>query len=553
MRYLIGTSYCDSLGFSLTFSEESGPHLTNNFITVQKKVLHNTRQERDKMSLDIPDEFDVTYERVEGIPVFKNYLDGKWEYISEGLREISSPYNGSLIAKVPKTNSEVVERALGSADKNRRKIRDVPAIERIELFEKAANILRINEDIFVETLISEAGKPRHNAKGEVNATINRLEMVAEEARKIFGEYVPGDWSEDTMQKMALVIREPIGVVLAISPFNYPLFITSAKVIPALLAGNSVVVKLPSADPVSFILFTRILEMAGLPSGALNVVTAGGKVIDEFIDDSRIGAITFTGSTEVGRSISNKAAMKKLHLELGGNGAAIVLEGADLELAAEKVVHGSLNFSGQRCDAISRVIVQDSIAGDFVERVTGIAESKKAGDPSDDETVVGPLIDSEALAHVDELVGDSVQRGAKITTGGKMDGGIYLPTVIDMVPKDARIMREETFGPVIPIHHVPDVESAIEVANDTNYGLDSCVFTNDIYDAWKVAKKLEDGEITINDSPSHGVGYFPFGGSKESGIGREGIGYSIDEMTRLKTIVYNLAPAKLGKKRRIYVI
>ena len=505
------------------------------------------------MIMDIPDEFEMIYDSKDNVPVFRNYIDGSWKEVDVEMREIESPYDRSLVAKVPKTPAKMVEKALESAANNRSKIRDVPAIERIELFEKASNILRMHEDTFVESLILEAGKPRHNAKGEVKATINRLEMVAEEARKIFGEYVPGDWSEDTMQKMALVIREPIGVVLAISPFNYPLFITSAKVIPALLAGNSVVVKLPSADPVSFLLFTRVLEMAGLPPGSLNVVTAGGKVIDQFIDDKRIGAITFTGSTEVGRSISNKAAMKKLHLELGGNGAALVLEGADLDLAAEKVVHGSLNFSGQRCDAISRVIVQDSISEDFVRRVTEVAGSKKYGDPSEDDTVVGPLIDTDAVSHVDELVQDAVQRGGKVTTGGKIDGGIYLPTVIDRVPKDARIMKEETFGPVVPIHRVPDVESAITTANETQYGLDSCVFTNDIYDAWRVAKKLEDGEITINDAPSHGVGYFPFGGSKESGIGREGIGYSIDEMTKLKTIVYNLAPAKLGKKRRIYVI
>jgi glyceraldehyde-3-phosphate dehydrogenase [NAD(P)+] len=506
------------------------------------------------MKLEFPEICEEMYEKRNDRFYVKNFINGGWDFHGEEFIEVNNPYDGSTVGFVPKLGSENVDMAIRSAWKNRNSIREVPAIERIELFENAAKLLEKNEDLLVNSLVLEAGKPIHNAKGEVRATINRLNMVAEEARMIFGEYIPGDWSEDTMQKFAMVLREPIGVVLAISPFNYPLFITSAKVIPALLAGNSVIVKLPSADPITFLMFTRILEEVGLPKGALTVMTTSGETMFEHVDNPRICAITFTGSTEVGKKIAKKAGMRHFHLELGGNGVALVLPNADLDLAADKVVHGALNFSGQRCDAVSRVVVVGDIADEFVSRVLDRVNGTKYGDPWEEDTKVGPLIRSRSLEWVDELVKDAVNQGARILAGGRPDSNsVYQPTLLDHTPRKAKIMLNETFGPVIPIHRVKDMEEAMEMINDSDFGLDSCVFTKDFYEAWHVAKKMKDGEITVNDAPSHGVGYFPFGGTGESGIGREGIGYSIEEMTRLKTVVFNLAPAKLGKKRKIYPI
>jgi glyceraldehyde-3-phosphate dehydrogenase [NAD(P)+] len=517
------------------------------------RFYSKTMHERQR-SLEFPKNFDTLYDTREGNFYLKNYIGGKWDFYSDESMNIVNPFDGTTVGFVPELTSRGVELAIESAWANRESIRSVPGIERIELFKTAAQIVRSHEAVLVNSLILEAGKPVHNAQAEVRATINRMNLAAEEARKIFGEYIPGDWSEDTMQKVAIVLREPVGVVLAISPFNYPLFITSAKVIPAVLAGNSVVVKLPSADPITFLLFTRMLEDAGLPPGSLNVITTSGKTLDARIDDPRIGAISFTGSTSVGKRIAQRAGMKQhLHLELGGKGAAIVLPSADLDLAAKKVVHGALNFSGQRCDAISRVIVLNEIADVFVSKIMDEVKAVKYGDPWSEETLVGPLIDAAAVAHVHNLVHDAVGKGAQLLLGGRSEGNVYLPTVLDHVPKDAEILQEETFGPVVTINRVNDMDAAIEVANNTNYGLDSCVFTTNFYDAWRVAKSLKDGEITINDAPSHGVGFFPFGGTGDSGTGREGIGYSIEEMTRLKTVVFNLAPAKLGKKRKIFTI
>jgi acyl-CoA reductase-like NAD-dependent aldehyde dehydrogenase len=260
-------------------------------------------------------------------------------------------------------------------------------------------------------------------------------------------------------------------------------------------------------------------------------------------------LTFTGSTDIGKKLSRVAGLKRLHMELGGKGSAIILADADLDLAATETVKGSLSYSGQRCDAISRVLVERSVADVFVGKVLKEAGTYKVGDPRDASIKMGPLIDRNAADRVHNLVLDAIEKGAMLLLGGRHDGGYYAATVLDQVPLDAKIVWEETFGPVIPVVRMKDVDEAIELANRSKFGLDSCVFTNNINLARKVAKRLEEGEVTINAAPRHGVGYYPFGGNKDSGIGREGIGYSIEEMTRLKTIVYNWRPAKVWNDLR----
>jgi acyl-CoA reductase-like NAD-dependent aldehyde dehydrogenase len=281
-----------------------------------------------------------------------------------------------------------------------------------------------------------------------------------------------------------------------------------------------------------------------------VITGGGHEIgDILVSDERISMVSFTGSTEVGKSVQKVAGLKKLHLELGGKGMAIVLDDADPVFAAGKCVEGALKSAGQRCDAISAVLVQEKIANTFVEQVLRKFDSSwKGGDPSSDDNQIniGPLINESAASRVQDLVNDAVSRGAVLLRGGKHKDTYFEPTVLDHVPQDSRIALEETFGPVVTIIRIEDQQEAIELGKKSRYGLDSCVFTSDFYRMWKISKRLVVGEITVNDLPRHGVGFFPFGGSKESGMGREGIGYSIDEMTVLKTIIFNLEPAKLGK-------
>ncbi|HWG89435.1 MAG TPA: aldehyde dehydrogenase family protein [Candidatus Thermoplasmatota archaeon] len=475
---------------------------------------------------------------------YRCYINGKWRASSNGATfAVTNPATGEVIAHVPKMTREDAAEAVEAAYQSRRRIRDIPAIERVEILDRARVLLEESRQLFVETIVAESGKPVSVAEGEVKATIERLRLTLEEVRSMRGDYIPGDWVKDTSGKFAIVRREPRGVVAAICPFNYPLFISSAKVIPALVSGNTVIAKPSSETPLSLLLFARLLEQAGIPPGTLNVVTGSGREVgDVIVESPLVDMITFTGSTSVGEQVVLKAGMKKLHLELGGKGAALVLDDANLELAAKEVAKGGLRFAGQRCDAIDRILVHESVAEEFIEKlVKEVQANYKTGDPRDRKTAVGPLITPKAAKFVMELIEDARQKGAKVLTGGTSHDQFVEPTVLDNITPDMRVAWEESFGPVLPIIRVRSVEEMLEIANKSEYALDSAVFTADINKAFGIARRLADGEVTINGHPAHGVGHFPFGGNKKSGMGREGIGASIEEMTRVQTIVFNLPP------------
>ena len=505
-----------------------------------------------KAKLRLSNLFSDCYKMRDGVPEFRLFIDGKWVKSQRGRTlPVDTPIDDGVIARVQAASKEDVDRAVEAAYRARKFIRDIPAIDRIDILNRARHMIEDKREDFVGSLTLEAGKTTNTALGEVRASLNRIKMTMEEARSIFGEYLPGDWSEDTMAKFALVIHEPLGVVACVSPFNYPLFSVVAKVIPALVSGNTVVVKPASDDPIVAILLGRVLEEAGIPRGAVNVITGSGKEVgDELVSHDYVRMVTLTGSTEVGKHVAQLVGMKKRHLELGGKGAAIVAPDADLTLAASKVLEGCLKYTGQRCDAISRVFVDESVADRFVELLVAGIPNWKVGDPREPNINMGPLINPEAAERVQGLVDNAVEKGAVLLKGGTHRDSYFEPTLLDMVPPDARIATEETFGPVVAVARVKGVDEAIARTNESRYGLDSCVFTNSFYTAWKVAKALEEGTVSVNDAPAHGVGFFPFGGNKDSGIGREGVGYSIDEMTRIKTIQFNLAPAGLGKARQV---
>jgi glyceraldehyde-3-phosphate dehydrogenase [NAD(P)+] len=390
----------------------------------------------------------------------------------------------------------------------------------------------------VTVIVADLGKTPEAAESETKATRDRLRLVREEVRKIFGEFLPGDWIDDSAGKSAVVLREPVGTVAAIGPFNYPLFLAASKIIPALAAGNTVVAKAPSDDPVALVLFTRVFEEAGLPAGVLNLVTGPGSELGDLLaSHPDISMISFTGSSAAGRRLAEKAGPKPLHLELGGNAPAIVLSDADLELAVAKSAQGAFKSSGQRCDAVSLALVEASVYDEYVERAAEEAEAWPAGDPRAEGVKVGPLVNPKAAERVHALVEDAVAKGAKVVAGGEHDEAYHQPTVLAGVSQDADIVWEETFGPVLPIVRVADLDEALDITNRSRYGLDSCVFTTSLEAAWRTARALEVGQVHVNDAPKHGVGHFPFGGRKpDSGIGREGLGYSIDECTVLKTVV-----------------
>jgi glyceraldehyde-3-phosphate dehydrogenase [NAD(P)+] len=500
--------------------------------------------------MEIPKIFqNVIEKKADGVWRARNFIGGQWVWpASEGEFSVISPVDGHLVAQLPKASAKEVAAAIAAADGARKPLHDIAAIDRIALFSKVRKLIEEHQDFFEYLLLWEAGKPAHEARGEVEAAKERLRMTMQEAKSITGEYIPGDWSHDTAGKIAIVTHEPIGIVGAITSFNYPLYIPVAKIVPALLAGNAVVAKPASAVPLTLLCFARLVEEAGFPTGAINVVTGSGQVGDALVSDPRVGVISFTGSTEVGRHIGCAAGLKKLHLELGGKGVAIVLEDCDLALAAKKCVEGSLKNAGQRCDAISAVLVVDKVADELVRMMQGAIADWPGGDPREGGTKVGPLINEAAAERIEKLIEDAKQKGARVVVGGKRTRNYLEPTLLDHIPAEARIASEETFGPVVSVIRVKTEEEAVAIASRPRYGLDSCVFTNNYYRMWKLAKLLEVGGVTINDLPRHGVGYFPFGGIKNSGIGREGIGYSIEEMTQHKTIIFNLEPGGLGKKK-----
>jgi len=500
--------------------------------------------------ITLPEEFKDIYDKEDGLKRFRLFIGGKWvKPKSNKYFSVKSPSTRKVLAEASLGSREEALQAVSEALYSQNKIRNLAAIDRIEVLEEASKLITRYEETLVNILVAEAGKPLAYARGEVRAAKERMRLTLEEARKIYGEYIPGDWVDDTRNKFAIVLRQPVGIVTTITPFNYPLFSPVAKIAPALVSGNCVIHKPASDTPIVSLILARILQAAGLPEGVLNVVTGpGGEVGDTLISDPRIGAVSFTGSTEVGSKIPVKAGMKKLHLELGGKAAAIVLEDADLDLAAEKITLGVVKNSGQRCDAISRALVVKEIADELVDRLEDRFRKVRFGYPWEENIQVGPLINERALNHVAELVEDAVSKKAVLLAGGKSHGLIYEPTLLDHVPLEARVAWEETFGPVLPVIRVRDEEEAIEVSNRSNLGLDSAVFTNSFYRMWRIAKALQVGTVSVNDAPAHGVGNFPFGGVKDSGMGREGLGYSIDEMTVLKTISVNLEPSGIRKGR-----
>jgi glyceraldehyde-3-phosphate dehydrogenase (NADP+) len=494
----------------------------------------------EKVSIDLPSTFgSAVVDSRDEAPVLQLLIEGEWRLAEGGeLVDVYSPIDQSVIARAQKAGSDDVQAAIRAARDARSDFRALPAAERLDICKRAAEILEHQEEAFVKAIVADLGKTPSQAKSEVSSTIERLELVREEVRKIFGEYLPGDWISDTQGKAGIVLREPVGTVAAIGPFNYPLFLSASKIVPAIAAGNTVVAKAPSDDPIALIMFAEILQEAGLPPGVINVVTGPGSEIgDIFASHEDISMVSFTGSTAVGRRIASLAGPKPLHLELGGNAAGIVLDDADLDDAAEKTVLGAFKNAGQRCDAISRVLVEASVYHDYVERVVTEAEDYNVGDPRINDIQVGPLVNEKAAQRVNALVADATDKGAKLLLGGGASGCFQEPTVLAEVSLEAEIAWEETFGPVLPITPVESLDHALEIANRSRYGLDSSVFTSNIDRAWRAARGLEVGMVHVNDAPAHGVGHFPFGGYKpDSGIGREGLGYSIDESTVLKTVV-----------------
>ncbi|MDK7307961.1 NADP-dependent glyceraldehyde-3-phosphate dehydrogenase [Streptococcus oralis] len=470
---------------------------------------------------------------------YQNLVNGQWKS-SEKEITIYSPINQEELGTVPAMSQAEVDEAMQAARAALPAWRALSAVERAAYLHKTAAILERDKEEIGTILAKEVAKGIKAAIGEVVRTADLIRYAAEEGLRITGQAMEGGGFEATSKnKLAVVRREPVGVVLAIAPFNYPVNLSGSKIAPALIAGNVVMFKPPTQGSISALLLAKSFEEAGIPAGVFNTITGRGSEIGDYIiEHKEVNFINFTGSTPIGERIGRLAGMRPIMLELGGKDAALVLEDADLEHAAKQIVAGAFSYSGQRCTAIKRVIVLESVADTLVTLLQAEVAKLTVGDPFDNADIT-PVIDNASADFIWGLIEDAQEKGAQALTPIKREGNLLWPVLFDQVTKDMKVAWEEPFGPVLPIIRVANVEEAIAFANESEFGLQSSVFTNDFKKAFEIAEKLEVGTVHINNKTQRGPDNFPFLGVKGSGAGVQGIKYSIEAMTNVKSIVFDV--------------
>ena len=470
---------------------------------------------------------------------YQNLVNGEWKS-SEKEITIYSPINQEELGTVPAMSQAEVDEAMQAARAALPAWRALSAVERAAYLHKTAAILERDKEKIGTILAKEVAKGIKVAIGEVVRTADLIRYAAEEGLRITGQAMEGGGFEAASKnKLAVVRREPVGVVLAIAPFNYPVNLSGSKIAPALIAGNVVMFKPPTQGSISGLLLAKAFEEAGIPAGVFNTITGRGSEIGDYIiEHKEVNFINFTGSTPIGERIGRLAGMRPIMLELGGKDAALVLEDADLEHAAKQIVAGAFSYSGQRCTAIKRVIVLDSVADTLVTLLQEEVAKLTVGNPFDNADIT-PVIDNASADFIWGLIEDAQEKGAQALTPIKREGNLLWPVLFDQVTKDMKVAWEEPFGPVLPIIRVASVEEAIAFANESEFGLQSSVFTNDFKKAFEIAEKLEVGTVHINNKTQRGPDNFPFLGVKGSGAGVQGIKYSIEAMTNVKSIVFDV--------------
>ena len=470
---------------------------------------------------------------------YNNLVNGEWKSSKKEIT-IYSPINQEELGTVPAMSQAEVDEAMQAARAALPAWRALSVVERAAYLHKTAAILERDKEEIGTILAKEVAKGIKAAIGEVVRTADLIRYAAEEGLRITGQAMEGGGFEAASKnKLAVVRREPVGIVLAIAPFNYPVNLSGSKIAPALIAGNVVMFKPPTQGSISGLLLAKAFEEAGIPAGVFNTITGRGSEIGDYIiEHKEVNFINFTGSTPIGERIGRLAGMRPIMLELGGKDAALVLEDADLEHAAKQIVAGAFSYSGQRCTAIKRVIVLESVADTLVTLLQAEVAKLTVGDPFDNADIT-PVIDNASADFIWGLIEDAQEKGAQALTPIKREGNLLWPVLFDQVTKDMKVAWEEPFGPVLPIIRVANVEEAIAFANESEFGLQSSVFTNDFKKAFEIAEKLEVGTVHINNKTQRGPDNFPFLGVKGSGAGVQGIKYSIEAMTNVKSIVFDV--------------
>jgi glyceraldehyde-3-phosphate dehydrogenase (NADP+) len=468
------------------------------------------------------------------------FLVGGERRFSAERVEIRSPYDQQVVGVVSYASARDVEEAIARAASAFETTRRLPSYARAEVCRRVASELTARKEELAELITLEAGKPIRDARTEVTRAITTFTVAAEEAKRMGGELLPLDWLSGSENRWAIVRRFPIGPILGITPFNFPLNLVAHKVAPALASGNPIIIKPAPQTPLSALRLGEIVHHAGWPDGGISVLPCSNDVAGQMLADERIRMLSFTGSAEVGWMLKARVPKKKVVLELGGNAAVIVHEDADLDYAARRSVQGGFGYAGQTCISVQRIYVHESVAEPFLTRVLDGVRSLIVGDPREETTDVGPMISVTAAERAERWIREAVEAGAKVLVGGERSGAFLMPTVLTDVTPEMKVSCEEVFAPVVVVSRYADFEEAIRQVNASRYGLQAGVFTRDVKRIFRAYEAIDVGGLIINDVPTYRADHMPYGGVKESGFGREGVRYAIEEMTEPRVLVMNLS-------------
>jgi glyceraldehyde-3-phosphate dehydrogenase (NADP+) len=468
----------------------------------------------------------------------KMYVDASWVE-SPVMSPVVSPYSREIVDTVPEATSEQVDQALAAAERAAATMAQLTGYERSQILNRAADLLAARLEDFARTISLEEGKPLSESRGEVGRMPDLLRLCAFEGSQLRGETLPLDAQVATKGKLGFTLRVPCGIVVAITPFNYPLLLVVHKVGPALAAGNAVILKPARQTPLVALKLTQIFLEAGLPENGLQCITgAGSDIGGRLCADSRVRKISFTGSTSVGEKITQVAGVKKLSLELGSNSPLVVLPDADLEVVAAATALGGYVNAGQVCISTQRVLVHRRVYGEFLDALKKPVEAIKVGNPLEEDTRLSAMISEQDAKRVGAWIQEAIGQGARVVTGGERDGAVFAPTIVADVKPSMRVSCDELFGPAVAVSPVESVDEAIQLANDSRYGLGAGIFTRDINNALKFARRVQSGNVMINWTPLWRADLMPYGGFKQSGIGKEGPRYVVEEMTEMKMVVFH---------------
>lgn len=469
----------------------------------------------------------------------QSYVNGKWLTNGENTLSIVNPYTNKVIGEQLQATEEDVENAIASAFAAKKEVAKIPTHERARILKRAAKLLEERKEHFAKLITQEVGKPLRFTLDEVTRSVETLELSGEEAKRLIGETIPGDASSRGEKAIAATFRVPVGVVAAITPFNAPLNLVAHKIGPAFAAGNSIIFK--PATPTTLVAteFVKLLIEAGFPKTSINMVLGRRDAVQKIVQDRRVNVISFTGGLVASENIAKLAGIKRVLFELGGNAATVVHEDADLKRAAKMSARTGYSNSGQTCISVQRIYVHKSVFDEFTNLFKQEVESLKVGDPQSLETDIGSMVDEANAKRIIDWVDEAVSMGAKLLTGGKRKGAVVEPTVLINPPHESKVVCDEVFGPVVSIIPYEMIDEAIEATNNSDFGLQAGIFTNQMDVAYKFAQELEMGGVVINGTSNFRLDHWPYGGVKLSGIGREGPRYAIEDMTELKMIVYQI--------------